>query len=199
MRALIPAILICGGLTYGSCTQSAANAPNQPSVGAQESEKAKTQEQSKTTVVADARANGHAESGPPPTPNRTLDASPSRLPDLLLQGGNNIDQVIASLVSLNQQRGPEEAEAALHRWYDKHDALLLDALQAMDGMKSGAPNGGEAGSGLHSVAISLRIQAAFLRVSGELPKLGLRPDWFKMHCSSVNWAPCRQDLVSAHP
>jgi hypothetical protein len=179
--------------------QSAANVPDQPFIGASENEKPKAQEQSKTTVVADARANGPAESGPPPTPNRTLDASPSHLPDLVLQGGNNIDQIIASLGSLNQQRGPAEAEAALHRWYDKHDALLLGALQAMDGMKSRDPNGGEAASGLQSVALSLRIQAAFLRVALELPKLGLRPEWFKMHCSNVNRAPCRQDLVSAHP
>jgi hypothetical protein len=195
MRKTILAALILQGLAYGVCIQDTASTPAQPSLAdiARASKKAKQQQdQPKTVIVADERVNRPAEMTEAPAPDVRREESPSRLPDLVLQGGSNIEDIVRTLELMQQQRGQAETEAALHRWYDKHDAMLLSALQATEGMKPApSPNSAQGPEGLQNVATGLRIQAAFLRIIGEFPKLGFRPEWFRIQCNESNLAPCR--------
>jgi hypothetical protein len=185
MRKLILSIFIFGGLAYG--LQDA----GQRSLAdvARENKKEKPQMEPKTVVVADERGNRPGQNDGALMLNDRRDESPSRLPDLVLQGGSNIEDIVQSLETIKQQRGQVEADAALHRWYAKYDAMLVDALQIMDGVKPN-PNGPGAAAGVQNVAAVLRIQSAFLRMVSEFPKLGFRPGWFSMHCSASNMAPC---------
>lgn len=186
MRKLILSILMFGGLAYG--LQDA----GQRSLAdvARENKKAKPQEEPKTVVVADERGSRPVQNDGAPTLDDRRDETPSRLPDLVLHGGSNVEDIVQSLETIQQQRGQAEADAALHRWYAKYDAMLVDALQIMDGIKPN-PNGAGPGAGVQNVGTVLRIQSAFLRMVSEFPKLGYRPGWFQIQCSDSNMAPCR--------
>jgi hypothetical protein len=187
MRRLILAAIIFPGLAYGACLQNVTSSSGQPSLAdaARETKKSKQPEQPKAVVLA--AANPSMPAIGTPAPADTPPQAPSGLPDLVLQGANNTDDIIQSLEGIKQQRGAAEAEAALHRWYDKHDALLVAALQPREGVKTD----NQVAPTLQNVAITLRIQAAFLRIIAEFPKLGFRPEWFKVHCAEGNFAPCR--------
>lgn len=133
----------------------------------------------------------------------------SPLPQLSLDGDDNCEDVLDSILKYRETHTPEEVEKAVHDWYDETDALLAnaihDSIQSKDLRQSNITNGYEMcqaggdyeqcekrrraearGARLDAMRVQQdgqrigRLQQDFIKIRAGLQKNQLRYSWFKI-------------------
>jgi hypothetical protein len=147
------------------------------------------------------------------------DTQPSRgqpVPDVFYGGLDNTDEILKAIDQYKGAHNLQETEAVVHAWYDKHDAMLANAIEEnrrieqrerdrQVGYTSGdiKPRTQEDYVELQRVELisrredsihkrdngllSARIQQAFARVRSQVKsKYGMNADWMKIRCGNGN-------------
>jgi hypothetical protein len=147
------------------------------------------------------------------------DTQPSRgqpIPDVFYAGLDNIDEILKAIDQYKGAHNLPETEAAVHAWYDKHDAMLANAIEEnrrieqrerdrQVGYTSGdfRPRTQEEYVELQQVELisrredsrhkrdngllAARIQQAFGHVRSQMKsRYGMNVDWMKIRCGNGN-------------
>jgi hypothetical protein len=139
-----------------------------------------------------------------------------RIPDVFHGGLDNIDEILKAIDQYRSTHNPQETEALVHLWYDKHDAMLANAIeenrridqrerdrQLGYGTSDVQPRSQEQYLELRRVELmsrrddlkhkqengllAARIQQAFGRVRSQVKsKYGMNIEWFKIRCGNGN-------------
>ena len=138
------------------------------------------------------------------------------IPDVFYGGIDNIDEIFKAIDNYRSTHNLQETEAVVHSWYDKHDAMLAQAIEENRrieqrerdrqlGYKASdvQPRSTEEYLELQRVELisrredlrhkqengllSARIQQAFGRVRTQMKsKYGMNVDWMKIRCGNGN-------------
>ena len=140
----------------------------------------------------------------------------SAIPDVFYGGIDNIDEILKAIEEYRGSHNLQETEAVVHIWYDKHDALLENAIeenrrieqrdrdrQLGYSVSDAHPRSSEEYQEMQRVELisrredmkhkqensllSARIQQAFGRVRVQMKsKYGMNIEWFKIRCGNGN-------------
>ena len=138
------------------------------------------------------------------------------IPDVFGGGIDNIDEILKAIDDYRSTHKLQETEAAVHLWYDKHDTILANAIEANRrieqrerdralgySVSDAQPRNNQEYAELQRVELisrrddlkhkqengllSARIQQAFGRVRSQMKsKYGMNIDWFKIRCGNGN-------------
>lgn len=138
------------------------------------------------------------------------------IPDVFYGGIDNIDEILKAIEEYRGSHNLQETEAVVHIWYDKHDALLENAIeenrrieqrdrdrQLGYSVSDAHPRSSEEYQEMQRVELisrredmkhkqensllSARIQQAFGRVRVQMKgKYGMNIEWFKIRCGNGN-------------
>lgn len=138
------------------------------------------------------------------------------IPDVFYGGIDNIDEILKAIEEYRGLHNLQETEAVVHIWYDKHDALLENAIeenrrieqrdrdrQLGYSVSDAHPRSSEEYQEMQRVELisrredmkhkqensllSARIQQAFGRVRVQMKsKYGMNIEWFKIRCGNGN-------------
>lgn len=138
------------------------------------------------------------------------------IPDVFYGGIDNIDEILKAIEEYHGSHNLQETEAVVHIWYDKHDALLENAIeenrrieqrdrdrQLGYSVSDAHPRSSEEYQEMQRVELisrredmkhkqensllSARIQQAFGRVRVQMKsKYGMNIEWFKIRCGNGN-------------
>lgn len=138
------------------------------------------------------------------------------IPDVFDGGIDNIDEILKAINDYRSTHNLQETEAIVHLWYEKHDALLANAIEANRRIEQRErdrqmgyqvsdeqPRSQAEYQELQHIELisrrddlrhkqengllSARIQQAFTRVRPQMKsKYAMNIDWFKIRCGNGN-------------
>jgi hypothetical protein len=143
----------------------------------------------------------------PPTPKPLI-------PDIVTDGFDNTDEIIKSILSYKATHNPQETEAAVHAWFDKHDGIMVNALELnkrmeqadrarllgnlmndyhprtqqemLEHQRNEAVSRQEEAKRKQENASTLnRVQQGMNRVRTSLIGAGIKYEWFKVRCGAA--------------
>jgi hypothetical protein len=178
--------------------QTAANAQDQPKSLAdiaRENKKSKQKSEEKV-VLNDDNFPGREQ---PPAP-KAISSSPAPsnaapqsfnavgIPPLFRNDEDNSDEVVKAVEIIKNKQGAATAEAALHTWYNKYDAMTAAALKRYKQTAAKPKEQVQMNEAVDAIK-TFRLAIALASVRMKIEKLGLSPDWFKLRCSDGNYPP----------
>lgn len=163
-----------------------------------------------TTRRAKAQKNAHAKKI---VTDDDLQATTGPLPNLTMDGAENVEEVIAAIATYKHTHTPEQTENVVRRWYEEYDEELAAAIKnnldikalREDNMNHGydlcqqgqdyekCENRRRAeltGERQDQIEIKrnndrvLRIQHSFMNIRNGLAQNGLRYNWFKVRTTN---------------
>ncbi|HEY6972317.1 MAG TPA: hypothetical protein VJA94_24100 [Candidatus Angelobacter sp.] len=138
------------------------------------------------------------------------------IPDVFSGGIDNIDEILKAIDNYRSTHNLQETQDVLHTWYDKHDALLANAIEQNRRIEQrerdrqlgysasdAQPRNGQEYVEMQRIELasrrddlkrkqengllSARIQQAFNRVRVQMKqKYGMNVDWLKIRCGNGN-------------
>jgi len=140
-------------------------------------------------------------------------APPPAIPDISSEGPDNSDQIIKAIETYRNSHNPQETEATIRNWYEKHDAMASAALnenrrieqrerdrQLGYSVSDAHPRTQEESQEARQVdlisrredlrhkqenaLLSSHIQQSFIRARAWLASKNVKYEWFKIRCGN---------------
>jgi hypothetical protein len=137
------------------------------------------------------------------------------IPDVFSGGLDNVDEILKAINDYRTTHNARETEVVLHLWFDKHDAMLANAIEENNRIEQqerdrqmgytasdAQPQSPQEYYEMQRIEIiarreslkrkqengllMARIQQTFTRVRSTLKGKGLKYDWFKIRCGNGN-------------
>jgi hypothetical protein len=137
------------------------------------------------------------------------------IPDVFSGGLDNVDEILKAINDYRTTHNARETEVVLHLWFDKHDAMLANAIEENGRIEQqerdrqmgytasdAQPRSQQEYYEMQRIEIiarreslrrkqengllMARIQQTFTRVRSTLQGKGLKYDWFKIRCGNGN-------------
>lgn len=138
------------------------------------------------------------------------------IPDVFSGGIDNIDDILKAIEDYRSSHNLQETETVVHNWYDRHDAMLQNAIeenrrieqrerdrQLGYNVSDAQPRSQQEYQEMQRIALisrredlrhkqengllSARIQQAFGKVRAQMKsKYGMNIEWFKIRCGNGN-------------
>jgi hypothetical protein len=146
----------------------------------------------------------------------SLSGSSGPIPDLVFEGQDNTDQIIAAIQTFRLSHSRQETESIVHGWYESHDEMLDRAIrenkhirerklaeryappesldnppqdyrQFREQQRAQAHNELSDRLTLQNNDLRMaRLQGSLAQVRGSLQRMGLKWDWLKIRCGNGN-------------
>lgn len=137
------------------------------------------------------------------------------IPDVFSGGLDNVDEILKAINDYRTTHNARETEVVLHLWFDKHDAMLANAIEENSRIEQqerdrqmgytasdAQPRSQQEYYEMQRIEIiarreslkrkqengllMARIQQTFTRVRSTLQGKGLKYEWFKIRCGNGN-------------
>jgi hypothetical protein len=137
------------------------------------------------------------------------------IPDIFSGGLDNVDEILKAINDYRTTHNARETEVVLHLWFDKHDAMLANAIEENGRIEQqerdrqmgytttdAQPRSQQEYYEMQRIEIiarreslkrkqengllMARIQQTFTRVRSTLQGKGLKYEWFKIRCGNGN-------------
>jgi hypothetical protein len=198
MKSLIPAFLVLLG---SAVTVSAQTTPDQPKSLAEIARESRNEKKEPAKIVLS---------------DENQQLRKSVIPDVFSGGIDNYDEILKAIDDYRRTHNLQETENAVHLWYERHDAMLANAIEENNRieqrerdrqmgypMTDAHPRTEEEYREMQKVAmisrredvkhkqenglLMARIQQAFTRIRPQMKsKYGMNVDWMKIRCGNGN-------------
>jgi hypothetical protein len=194
MKILMSAVVVLICWSNASCLQSTTDSQDQPKSLAdiaRESRQQKAQSQPKVVITDESFSSKKKQAADVARKSSEPQTSRQTIPDLYPNNEDNTDEVIQAIEDIKNRQGAAEAEAALHTWYDKHDALILQAIEKNKQMA--AASNKDSPEGVRNALHQFVLQLAFIRVHlVATVRLHLNTEWFLLRCADGSVGECQK-------
>jgi hypothetical protein len=198
MKSLIPVALVLLGSTAAALAQTA---PDQSKSLAEIAAEARKEKKDQAKIVLS---------------DENQQRRKSVIPDVFSGGIDNYDEILKAIEEYRSTHNLQETESAVHLWYDRHDAMLANAIEENGRieqrehdrqmgypMTDAHPRTEEEYREMQKIAmisrredlkrkqenglLMARIQQAFTRIRPLMKsKYGMNVEWMKIRCGNGN-------------